>query len=95
MNHGLFLGCNRESNEGAFIGWLDPRGIVAAATASSLGASLVAANVAGADRLLPAAFVVIAVTVAVYGLTAVPVAQLLGLRQPESAQTQTVGHNEQ
>jgi len=83
------------ANERAFIGWLDPRGIVAAATASSLGASLVAANVAGADRLLPAAFVVIAVTVAVYGLTAVPVAQLLGLRQPESAQTQTVGHNEQ
>lgn len=83
------------ANERAFIGWLDPRGIVAAATASSLGASLVAANVTGADRLLPVAFVVIAVTVAVYGLTAAPVARLLGLRQAEPAQTQTVGHNEQ
>lgn len=74
------------ANERAFIGWLDPRGIVAAATASSLGASLVAANVTGADRLLPVAFVVIAVTVAVYGLTAAPVARLLGLRQPSSNQ---------
>lgn len=74
------------ANERAFIGWLDPRGIVAAATASSLGASLVAANVTGADRLLPVAFVVIAVTVAVYGLTAAPVARLLGLRQPSSSQ---------
>ncbi len=74
------------ANERAFIGWLDPRGIVAAATASSLGASLVAAKVQGADRLLPVAFVVIAVTVAVYGLTAAPVARLLGLRQPSSNQ---------
>lgn len=74
------------ANERAFIGWLDPRGIVAAATASSLGASLVAANVTGADRLLPVAFVVIAATVAVYGLTAAPVARLLGLRQPSSSQ---------
>ena len=74
------------ANERAFIGWLDPRGIVAAATASSLGASLVAANITGADRLLPVAFVVIAATVAVYGLTAAPVARLLGLRQPSSSQ---------
>jgi NhaP-type Na+/H+ or K+/H+ antiporter len=66
--------------ERAFIGWMDPRGIVAAATASSVGASLVAAKVPGADELLPAAFIIIAVTVFVYGLTAVPVAAVLGLR---------------
>lgn len=68
--------------ERAFIGWMDPRGIVAAATASSVGASLVAAQVAGAEELLPAAFVIIAVTVLVYGLTAAPVASALGLRVP-------------
>lgn len=73
-------------NERAFIGWMDPRGIVAAATASSLGASLVAAKVPGAEELLPAAFMIIAVTVFVYGLTAVPVAQLLGVRETADAE---------
>lgn len=73
-------------NERAFIGWMDPRGIVAAATASSLGASLVAAKVPGAEELLPAAFMIIAVTVFVYGLTAVPAATLLGVRETSDAQ---------
>jgi NhaP-type Na+/H+ or K+/H+ antiporter len=74
-----------QANERAFIGWMDPRGIVAAATASSLGASLVAAKVAGAEQLLPAAFVIIAVTVFVYGLTSIPVAQALGVRTQEDS----------
>jgi len=68
------------SRERAFIGWMDPRGIVAAATASSVCAALVAAKVPGAEKLLPAAFIIIAVTVFVYGLTAVPVATALRLR---------------
>lgn len=73
-------------NERAFIGWMDPRGIVAAATASSVGASLVAAKVPGAAELLPAAFVIITVTVFVYGLTAVAAAKVLGVRaQPTSS----------
>lgn len=72
-------------NQRAFIAWMDPRGIVAAATASSVGASLVAAEVPGAAKLLPAAFVIIAVTVFVYGLSASPVAQMLGIRQPADA----------
>ncbi len=67
--------------ERIFIGWMDPRGIVAAATASSIGASLVAAKVPGADILLPAAFVIITVTVFVYGLSAVPVAKALGVQE--------------
>lgn len=78
--------CTRKAgltrSERAFIGWMDPRGIVAAATASSIGASLVAADVPGAEKLLPAAFVIIAVTVFIYGLTAVPVADALGIREP-------------
>jgi NhaP-type Na+/H+ or K+/H+ antiporter len=64
---------------------MDPRGIVAAATASSIGASLVAAKVEGADVLLPAAFVIITVTVFVYGLSAVPVATALGVREETPA----------
>ncbi len=67
-------------NERVFIGWMDPRGIVAAATASSVGAVLVALEIPDAAELLPAAFIVIAVTVTVYGLTAVPVVRRLGIR---------------
>jgi NhaP-type Na+/H+ or K+/H+ antiporter len=62
---------------------MDPRGIVAASTAASFSAPLVAIGIAGADRLLPATFLVIVGTVTVYGLTAVPLAKALGLRQPE------------
>ncbi len=74
-------GANLSLNERAFIGWMDPRGIVAAATASSLSAALIATKMPGADKLLPAAFVIITVTVFVYGLTAVPVAKALGVRE--------------
>jgi len=67
------------TRERIFIGWMNPRGIVAAATASSVGATLVALSVPTANRLLPAVFIIISVTVAVYGLTAAPLARLLGL----------------
>ena len=84
----IALVCTRRAGlskqERTFIGWMDPRGIVAAATASSVGSALVATKVPGAEKLLPAAFIIIAVTVFVYGLTAVPVARMLGLRE-ESA----------
>jgi NhaP-type Na+/H+ or K+/H+ antiporter len=71
-------------NERIFIGWMDPRGIVAAATASSVGATLIALKVPDAEKLLPATFIVIAVTVTVYSLTAVPLATLLKLRDPSA-----------
>jgi len=69
---------------------MDPRGIVAAATASSVGAALVAAKFPGAGLLLPAAFIIVALTVGLYGLTAVPVARLLKL-SPGSASPATSG----
>jgi len=63
--------------ERTFIACMDPRGIVAPATASSVGAALVALKVSGADQLLPVTFLVVAVTVAVYGLSAIPLARVL------------------
>jgi NhaP-type Na+/H+ or K+/H+ antiporter len=60
---------------------MDPRGIVAASTAATFGATLTAKHIPGAEKLLPATFVVIAATVAIYGLTAVPVARALGLHE--------------
>lgn len=61
-----------------FIGWMAPRGIVAAATASTFSVSLVQAGIGGAQKILPATFVVIVATVMVYGLTALPVARWPG-----------------
>lgn len=73
------------TSERAFIGWMDPRGIVAASTAATFAGALAAKNIPGADKLLPATFIVIAGTVAIYGLSAVSVARLLGLAGDDSA----------
>jgi NhaP-type Na+/H+ or K+/H+ antiporter len=67
------------SRERAFVAWMAPRGIVAAATASAFGLALTQAGVSGADQILPIAFVVIFGTVVLYGLTAAPMARLLGV----------------
>jgi NhaP-type Na+/H+ or K+/H+ antiporter len=70
--------------ERAFIGFMDPRGIVAASTAATFAAPLTQAGVGGANKLLPATFIVIVGTVAVYGLGAVPVARALGLAEADT-----------
>jgi len=89
----VFLAAQRSDltrQERIFVGWMSPRGIVAAATASSVGATLVSLSVPTADRLLPSIFIIISVTVAVYGLTAAPLARILGLSavddQPEGSE---------
>jgi NhaP-type Na+/H+ or K+/H+ antiporter len=75
------LGSDLNRAQRAFIGWMAPRGIVAAATASTFASALVAAHVGGASKILPVTFLVIVMTVALYGLSAVPVAAKLGVRQ--------------
>jgi NhaP-type Na+/H+ or K+/H+ antiporter len=65
--------------ERAFMAWLAPRGIVAAATASAFGLQLTQAGVPGAADILPIAFIAIFGTVVLYGLTAAPFARLLGV----------------
>jgi hypothetical protein len=52
---------------------------VAAATASAFGLQLTDAHVGDAEKILPIAFIAIFGTVCLYGLTALPVARLLGL----------------
>ncbi|MFI6650057.1 cation:proton antiporter [Streptomyces sp. NPDC050529] len=74
-----------------FIGWMAPRGIVAAATASTFSAELVDHDIAGAQRILPATFVVIVATVTLYGLTAFPVARRLGVLRPARSRPLLVG----
>ena len=77
--------------ERAFTGWMAPRGIVAAATATTFGATLAASHVGGASKILPVTFLVIVATVAVYGLTAVPVARRLGVTRPARTRPLLVG----
>ena len=83
----MTVGTTLSRNERLFMGWMAPRGIVAASTAASFGATLVATGVDGGDQLLPATFVIIAGTVAIYSFTAVPVANLLKVRQPDSVES--------
>jgi NhaP-type Na+/H+ or K+/H+ antiporter len=77
--------------ERQFTGWMAPRGIVAAATASTFGSGLAAHHVGGAAKILPVTFVIIVATVAIYGLTAVPVARRLGVTRPARTRPLLVG----
>lgn len=83
------FGAGLSAKERLFIGLMDPRGIVAAATASSVGTVLVASKVPGAQELLPAAFIIIAVTVTFYGLSATAITKALGLRDDAAASDQS------
>lgn len=65
--------------EKAFLAWMAPRGIVAAAVASVFSLGLSEAGVEGAEALIPNTFAIIIATVAVYGLTAMPLARFLKL----------------
>ncbi|WP_327323394.1 cation:proton antiporter [Streptomyces sp. NBC_01210] len=85
------LGTDLTRGERGFIGWMAPRGIVAAATASTFSAGLVAKGIGGASKILPATFVVIVATVTLYGLTASPVARRLGVVRPSRSRPLLVG----
>lgn len=79
------------AGERAFIGWMAPRGIVAASTAATFSAALVDEGVRGADEILPITFLVIVGTVLVYALTAKPVAARLGVVRPSRTRPLLVG----
>ncbi len=76
------LGSKLKTNERRFLMWMAPRGIVAAAIASIFSERLTEAGVSGAEELAPIAFIVIIGTVTIYGLTALPLANRLGLAEP-------------
>ncbi|MDQ0797572.1 sodium:proton antiporter [Streptomyces sp. B1I3] len=85
VGSGLSLG------ERAFVGWMAPRGIVAAATATAFSASLVDKGVDGAARILPVTFLVIVGTVLLYALSAAQVARMLGIVKPAGTRILLVG----
>jgi NhaP-type Na+/H+ or K+/H+ antiporter len=83
---GVFV-CTRGSRlswrERAFVAWLGPRGIVAAAVASLGAAALEARGQSGGEALRALVFLTIAVTVVVLGGLGPLVARLLRVRAPE------------
>jgi NhaP-type Na+/H+ or K+/H+ antiporter len=76
------LGSKLTTEERIFLAWMAPRGIVAAAVASIFSERLSERGMAGAEVLAPVTFIVIIGTVALYGLTAFPLAKRLGLAEP-------------
>lgn len=77
------IGSKLKRPEKLFLAWMAPRGIVAAAVASIFSVRLVEIGYEEAEQFVPLVFLVIIGTVAIYGLSAFPVAKKLGLAEPE------------
>ncbi len=76
------IGTKLSWKEQAFLAWLAPRGIVAAAVASLFAFDLQGVFPEAADALVPVVFIVIVGTVGIYGLTIPYVASWLGFADP-------------
>ncbi|MEV7405640.1 cation:proton antiporter [Streptomyces sp. NPDC091267] len=84
-------GTTLTGGEWRFLGWMAPRGIVAASTASAFAATLVQKGLPGAAKILPITFLVIVGTVLLYALTAAPVARKLGVVRTSRTRPLLVG----
>ncbi len=79
---GVFLsaaGSNLKFNEKLFIGWVGPRGIVAAGIASLFGSKLLAKGEPGAEYITPLVFVIVLGTVLLNATTARLFAKAVGV----------------
>ena len=85
------IGSRVELSERWLLGWIAPRGIVAAAVAGLFGAELAVAGYAGAELLLPLVFALIVTTVVLHGLTIGPLGRRLGLASPTRDGAMIVG----
>ena len=85
------IGQNLNFREKVFLSWLAPRGIVAAAVSSIFAIDLAANGYSDAERLIPLTFFVIIATVTLYGLSAVPLARLLKISEPNPQGVLIVG----
>ncbi|WP_342111373.1 cation:proton antiporter [Methylobacterium sp. SI9] len=73
------LGSDLTRGERLFVGWIGPRGIVAAAVAGLAGPRLTEAGYTGGDLIQPTVFAVIVATVILHGFSLGPLARRLGL----------------
>jgi NhaP-type Na+/H+ or K+/H+ antiporter len=88
------LGSTLKLRERAFLAWMAPRGIVAAAVASFFAQQLGESGIAGGDKIRALVFLVIAVTVLVQGLSGGIVARLLSVRRKSNTGYAILGANE-
>lgn len=72
-------GSGLKTRERLFIGWVGPRGIVAAGIASLFGSKLVARGEVGAEFITPLVFTVVLGTVLLNATTARPFAKMIGV----------------
>ena len=87
------VGADISWKEKLFIGWVFPRGIVAAAVSSLFALRLSDIGYPNAEALVPLVFSLIIGTVVLQSLTAKPVAKLLGVAEPEPTGVLVVGSN--
>jgi len=76
------IGTRLTWEEQTFLAWMAPRGIVAAAVASLFAFELADVFPQEVEGIVPVVFSVILGTVAIYGLSATPLARWLGLADP-------------
>ncbi len=77
------LGSGLTWRERALIGWVAPRGIVAASVSALFALRLDALGVTGAEALVPLVFILIIGTVVFQSATARPLAKWLKVAEPE------------
>ncbi|KZZ21319.1 sodium:proton exchanger [Oleiphilus sp. HI0081] len=79
--------------EKTFLGWVAPRGIVAAAVSALFAFKLEQAGHADAGALVPMVFLVIVVTVIIQSITSSPLAGLLKVKEPDDNGFLFIGAN--
>jgi len=87
------MGSELRWQERLFLGWIFPRGIVAAAVSALFALKLEDMNYPGAENLVPMVFTIIIGTVVLQSLSGRAVANWLGIANPESTGVLVVGAN--
>ena len=85
------IGSSLSWRERALIGWIAPRGIVAAAVSALFALKLEEAGVAGAEQIVPLTFMLIIGTVVLQSATSRRLAAWLGVSEPDSRGVLIVG----
>lgn len=87
------IGSELRWQERAFLGWIFPRGIVAAAVSALFALRLEEIDYPGAENLVPMVFTVIVGTVVLQSLTGKAVARFLKIVNPEPTGVLVIGAN--
>ena len=77
------IGAGLQRNDRQFLAWMAPRGIVAASVATVFSQTLIDEGAGPVPELVPIVFATVIVTVALYGLTAIPVARATRVAKTE------------